>query len=90
MTVTLNLAPEIIRRLQEKAALHGKTPEAHLHELAQREAESNGTAANAGPAAARLTTEPWVTEWREWAASHRTQGGFLDDGRESSYAGRGE
>ncbi len=45
MTVRLNLAPETERVLQERAAETGKTLEALLEEMADREAKSSGAAA---------------------------------------------
>jgi predicted DNA-binding antitoxin AbrB/MazE fold protein len=36
------------------------------------------------------TPEEWVRALREWAASHPRVDHFVDDSRESIYAGRGE
>jgi hypothetical protein len=45
MTITLNLPPEVVRRLQEKAAFFGQTVETFLEEVAQR--QSGGETAGA-------------------------------------------
>jgi hypothetical protein len=50
MTVRLNLAPETERVLQEQAAQTGKTLEALLEEIADREAKSSDAAAGQVPA----------------------------------------
>ncbi len=51
MTVTLILAPETERRLQEKAAQAGLALEAYLQQLAEREAFDGDSAAPAEEAA---------------------------------------
>lgn len=37
-----------------------------------------------------VSAEAWETEWRAWAASHKTLPFEADDDRDSIYAGRGE
>ncbi|HVS38009.1 MAG TPA: hypothetical protein VMS17_20785 [Gemmataceae bacterium] len=59
MTVTLNLAPETNRRLQEKAARFGLGLEAYLHRLAEREAFDGNGAAPAKGAANHSCPEVW-------------------------------
>jgi len=89
VTVTLNLPPETVRLLQEKAALVGQTLEGYLQGLAEREAGiGNGTALGREP----LTAEQWFAQWRAWANAdrHLSAGIVLDVSRESIYAGRGE
>ncbi len=90
MTVMLDLAPELVQRLQDKAAQQGKTLEAYLQELATREAEANVSSLPTAPASSKLTTEQWIAEWRKWARSRKPSGAVLEDSRESIYAGRGE
>jgi hypothetical protein len=84
MTVTLNLSPEIVGRLRERAARSGQTLEAYLESLAEQSAASDTRAA------AERTPEEWVAEWRSWTAGHRVLSITADDSRESIYADRGE
>ncbi len=49
MTVQLNLAPETERVLREHAARNGRTLEALLEEMADREARSIDAAPDTGP-----------------------------------------
>lgn len=39
---------------------------------------------------ADMPYEQWVTEFRAWISGHKPVSHFVDDGRESIYAGRGE
>lgn len=85
MTVMLDLPPELVQRLQEKAAQQGKTLEAYIQELATREGRTAEPTAQRKP-----STEEWIAEWRAWAANRKPVQGVIDDSRESIYAGRGE
>jgi predicted DNA-binding antitoxin AbrB/MazE fold protein len=49
--------------------------------------EAPGAAPSSPP---ELSPEEWVKALREWAASHPRVDHFVDDSRESIYAGRGE
>ena len=79
MTVTLNLHPDALRRLREKAARQGQTLEAYLEKLALDSADDTAAA-----------SAEWVTAWRTWAAGHDRLSHIADDSRESIYAERGE
>jgi hypothetical protein len=83
MTVTLNLDPETVRRLREKATRRGQTLEAYLEQLAAEPAAGSDTAAERSAA-------EWVAEFQAWAASHLSLPQLADDSRESIYADRGE
>jgi len=78
MGVILNLAPEIERRLREKAAQEGQSLEDYLRRLAE---ESLG----AEPPPSRPSADEWEAELRAWAASHPTLSTIADDSRESIY-----
>jgi hypothetical protein len=92
MSVTIHLAPEIERRLREKAALNGQSLEDYLRRLAEESArpESSPGELPAEGSPRPLSAEEWVAEFRAWAASHPTRTTVADDSRESIYAGRGE
>lgn len=90
---TVNLPPAVEQKLKERAATSGQTLEEYLLRLAVREAEAPEPAAS-GPAIAYppgfSSPEERSKAIREWAASHPTVEHFVDDSRESIYAGRGE
>jgi hypothetical protein len=92
MTVTLNLPPAAEQQLKEKAAKSGQTLEEYLLRLAVRDAEAVEPAS--GPVIAYppgfSSPEERSKAIREWAASHPTVEHFVDDSRESIYAGEGE
>jgi hypothetical protein len=91
MTVTLNLAPDLVLRLQKIAEQQGKTLELYLNELAERAVEGGEWSAKHQPNLQKeLTPKQWAAELRAWATSHPPVSHFIDDSRESIYAGRGE
>jgi hypothetical protein len=91
MTVTLDLPSELVQRLNEQAARHGKTLEMYLKDVAKQAAEaSNSTFDDRRNLQTELTPEQWATELRAWATSHKPVNHFVDDSRDSIYAGRGE
>ena len=83
MKVTLRLSAETGQRLKDEAARQGMTVEEFVQRLAEQSIASC-------PAASNLPYEEWVKQFREWAASHETGPGPVDDDRDSIYAGRGE
>jgi hypothetical protein len=93
MPITLNLPSAVERELEQRATKIGQTLEEYLQQLATREAEALQSAAFeteicyppgfASPAERSKAI-------REWAASHPRVEHFVDDSRESIYAGRGE
>ncbi|MBV9123661.1 MAG: hypothetical protein JO112_09920 [Planctomycetes bacterium] len=93
MAVILNLPPAVEQQLKERANRLGQTLEEYLQQLALREAEGLALASSR-PA---ITYPPefsspaeWVKALREWAENHPRVDHFVDDSRESIYAGRGE
>ncbi len=84
MNVTLNLNPDTVRQLREKAARSGQTLEAYLEGIAADSAGGANDIPTDRPA------EEWVVDFRAWAASHRSLPQLADDSRESIYADRGE
>jgi hypothetical protein len=93
MAVILNLPPAVEQQLKERAARNGQTLEEYLQHLALREAGGLNP-----PLSRPAITYPeefsspadWVKALREWAESHPRVEHFVDDSRESIYAGRGE
>lgn len=79
MTVTLQLPADAEQRLREKAAEHGKTLEAYLQQLIEREARADNRAAG------EVALERWTSAWRAWAANHRSLQAQADDSRDSIY-----
>jgi hypothetical protein len=49
MTITLNLRPEVLQRLREKAAFSGQTVEAYLEQLVAREIRGKSDAECGAP-----------------------------------------
>jgi hypothetical protein len=93
MPVILNLPPAVAQQLKERATRIGQTLEEYLERLAAREAEAREPAVSE-PA---IAYPPGFTSpaerskaLREWAESHPRFEHFVDDSRESIYAGRGE
>ena len=89
MSITIQLPPDAEKNLREQASLQGRTPEEHLGQLAQQWLRSNGAPA-ATQSGKELSKDEWLAEFRAWVASHKPVHHFVDDSRESIYAGRGE
>jgi len=86
MTVSISLPPETEAKLREQAAVTGKDIPTLVREaLEEKLADDVGTK---GPA--DIAYDQWVAEFDAWVASHKPVGHFVDDSRESIYAGRGE
>lgn len=85
MTLTLSLPPHLETRLRERAAASGKDVEAFVLEMVEEKLTDNPTT---GPG--DKSPEQWSAELHAWAASHKPVTHFVDDSRESIYAGRGE
>jgi hypothetical protein len=92
MYVTLNLPEAVEQRLRENAARNGQTLEEYLQALAVREAllPTPPPAPAISPPPGFMSRQEWSKAFREWVASHRPVDHFVDDSRESIYAGRGE
>ncbi len=83
MNITLQLSPEVGRRLEEVAAISGLTVEEYIRRLAEQ-------SVSGAPPNPPLRAEEWVAQWRAWTASHQALPQPADDDRESINAGRGE
>jgi hypothetical protein len=86
------LPPGVAQQLKDRATRCGQTLEEYLQGLAVREAGVLPT----GPEPTLTyppefsSPEEWSKALREWAANHPRVQQFVDDSRESIYAGRGE
>ena len=88
MTVILNLPLAIEQQLKERATRTGQTLEEYLQRLVVREVEGSGPTIAYPPGLS--SPEERSKAIREWAESHPRVEHFVDDSRESIYAGRGE
>ena len=88
MSVTLNLTPDVERKLQEKVAQNGQTLEEYLENLARQSAADAASPAPLSPS--QLSADQWVAAWRAWVKGHPPFPVLADDSRESIYEGRGE
>ena len=86
MTVTISLPPETEAELHHQAAITGKDVSTLVREAVVEKLASGTGFRNPND----LPYEQWVAEFDAWAASHKAVGHFVDDGRESVYAGRGQ
>jgi hypothetical protein len=84
MNLTLHLSAELEAKLRQQAKAEGKP----LEDVALKALEEQFDAEPL--AAATLSPEQWVADFRVWAKSHRRLPHEADDSRESIYAGRGE
>ena len=87
MTLEISLAPEVIAKLRERAAAEGKDMESFVREAVEKVLSSPDETAHENE---QLSAERWSAEWHAWADSHPKVDHFVDDSRESIYAGRGE
>lgn len=86
-SITLELRPDMERKLREQAARTGQTLEALLLRAVEQVAAADPAPAST---ADQLTPEQRSAEWRAWVASHKPLPYMADDSRESIYEGRGE
>jgi hypothetical protein len=86
MTVTISFRPDTEAKLREQAVATGKdVPTLVVEAVEEKFAGGNGI-----KPPAEVPYEQWVVEFDAWVASHKPVGHFVDDSRESIYAGRGE
>jgi plasmid stability protein len=85
MTLTLSFPPETEAKLRDRAAASGKDVETIV-----REAVDEKLAAEATTPGPTESAEEWVARFKAWVESHPPVTHFVDDSRESIYAGRGE
>jgi len=85
MTVTISFPPEVEAKLRERAAASGKDVSAIVREAVEEKLAATPAAGMPGK-----RFEEWSAALHAWAASHKPVSHFVDDSRESIYAGRGE
>ncbi len=91
MTLTLELPRETEKRLLAKAGAKGLTIKSYLEELVRSDLESHETNGSSQSGEASITSaDQWIAEHRALAKRHEHLTHFIDDSRESIYAGRGE
>lgn len=91
MTLTLELPTETEKRLQAKAGAKGLSVKSYLEELVRMDLdqqETNGSHLKNDLGLA--SADQWIAEHRALAKRHEHVTHFVDDSRESIYAGRGE
>ena len=86
MTLTLSFPPEVEACLGERAAAAGQDVESFVREAVEEKLATAATAT--GPEG--KSYEQWAEEFKAWIARHKPVSHFVDDSRESIYAGRGE
>jgi hypothetical protein len=91
MTLTLELPTDTEKRLQAKAGAKGLTVKSYLEELVRNDLDSQETNGSSPTnTSGTMSNEQWIAEHRALAKSHEHVTHFVDDSRESIYAGRGE
>lgn len=91
MTLTLELPTETEKRLQAKAGAKGLSIKSYLEELVRNDLDSQeASGSSPNDASGTLSAEQWIAEHRALAKRHAHITHFVDDSRESIYAGRGE
>ena len=84
--MTVNLSPEIESKVRERAAASGQDVEAFvLQAIAEKLADADS---HASPAS--RSQEEWKKKLQALIDLHPVVTHFVDDSRESIYAGRGE
>ncbi len=87
MTLQISLRPEIAAKLQEQAAAAGQD----LQQFAVQTLEERAGGANGlSPAEQLRRFNEWAEHMQQLVAKNVPAGHFVDDSRESIYAGRGE
>jgi hypothetical protein len=89
MTLTLELPNDTEKRLQAKAGAKGLTVKSYLEELVRSDLENQETVHHKSDLRV-ASAEQWIAEHRALAKKHEHVTHFVDDSRESIYAGRGE
>jgi hypothetical protein len=84
MAITICLSPATEDRLKEQAAASGRDVSLYAIELIEK------AVAGIDASSSELSPVQRAAEWRAWAESHPRGDHFVDDSRESIYAGRGE
>jgi hypothetical protein len=85
MTLTLSFPPETEAKLRQRAAAADKDVETLVREAVDEKLAAEGPVGPEGK-----TGEELAAEFLAWVESHPPVTHFVDDSRESIYAGRGE
>jgi hypothetical protein len=86
MTLELKLSSDTEAKIRERAAESGQDVEAFvLQAVAEKLAD-----ADSQPSPASRNGKEWMEKLRAWIDLHPVVTHFVDDSRESIYAGRGE
>jgi hypothetical protein len=87
MTVSFSFSPETLARLRERAEAEGKPVEVLIREVVEQTLGREQTQNNPPR---ELTPEEWCARFHAWASGHPPVDWYVDDSRESIYAGRAE
>ncbi len=92
MIISVQIPESIENRLKEEAAKRGHSLKGYIECLIVREALHPTMPAEpiVSTPSTFATYEEWSKAFREWVDSHAPVEHFVDDSRESIYAGRGE
>jgi plasmid stability protein len=85
MTLTLSFPPDTEAKLRERAAASGKDVETIVREAVDEKLAGDAPVGPAGKSGEQLAAERLA-----WVESHPPVTHFVDDSRDSIYAGRGE
>jgi hypothetical protein len=91
MSVTIDLKPEIEKRLAEKAREKGLKIETYIEVLIEEKVNGETEKPKEKPFHETATREEWLAEFDRWVKSHRTDTPLLSDEatrRESIYEDR--
>ena len=86
MTITLSLPAETGHKLQERAAQTGKDVATLIREAVDEKLSEPGGETDPS----ELPYAQWKAAFDAWVSGRHAVGHFVDDSRESIYAGRGE
>ena len=84
VVLTLRLSSQAREALARRAEETGKDEATLVGEAVEEKLAPSGAAPGG------RTADQWEAEFKAWVASHRPVPHFVDDSRESIYAGRGE
>lgn len=86
MTITLSLPAGTSQKLQERSAETGKDVATLIREAVDEKLNAPGVPSDPS----ELPYAQWKQAFDRWVGGRRPVGHFVDDSRESIYAGRGE
>lgn len=88
MVLQISISSETEARLRRQASATGKDLASLVVEAVEEKLAASDTTSEDNHSA--LSADQWLTEFRQWVASHSPLPYEADDSRESIYAGRGE